>query len=50
MAAQLDEQLPADQRAAAQRLLQKEQALRATLSQNALAVQTLAEENGEEAL
>ena len=50
LAAQLDEQLPADQRAAAQRLLQKEQALRATLSQNALAVQTLAEENGEEAL
>lgn len=50
LAAQLDEQLPADQRAAAQRLLQKENALRATLSQNALAVQTLADENGEEAL
>ena len=50
LAAQLDEQLPADQRAAAQRLLQKETALRATLSQNALAVQTLADENGEEAL
>ena len=50
LAAQLDEQLPADQRAAAQRLLQKENALRAPLSQNALAVQTLADENGEEAL
>ena len=50
LAAQLDEQLPADQRAAAQRLLHKENALRATLSQNALAVQTLADENGEEAL
>ena len=50
LAAQLDEQLPAEQRAGAQRLLQKEQALRATLSQNALAMQTLEEEPGEEAL
>ena len=50
LAAQLDEQLPAEQRAGAQRLLQKEQALRATLSQNAVAVQALQAENGEEAL
>ena len=50
LAAQLDEQLPAEQRPAAQRLLQKERALRATLSQNTLAVQTLQEDHGEEAL
>ena len=48
LAAQLDEQLPVEQRAQAQRLLQKEQAVRATLSQNALAVQTLEQDNGEE--
>ena len=50
LAAQLDEQLPVEQRAQARRLLQKEQALRASLSQNALAVQSLEQENGEEAL
>lgn len=49
-AAQLEEQLPVEQRAHAEQLLQKEQALRSTLSQNALAVQTLEEQNGEEAL
>ena len=50
LAAQLDEQLPVEPRAQARRLLQKEQALRASLSQNALAVQSLEQENGEEAL
>ena len=50
LAVQLDEQLPVEQRAQARRLLQKEQALRASLSQNALAVQTLEQDNGEEAL
>ncbi|WP_256206454.1 alginate biosynthesis TPR repeat lipoprotein AlgK [Pseudomonas sp. CF161] len=50
LAQQLDSQLPPAQRAQAQRLLQQEQALRGTLSQNTLQLHALQEEDGEETL
>lgn len=50
LAQQLDTQLPPAQRAQAQRLLQQEQALRGTLSQNTLQLHALQEEDGEETL
>jgi alginate biosynthesis protein AlgK len=50
LAQTLEAQLPPAQRAEAQRLLQQEQAMRSTLSQNPLDLHALQEENGEESL
>ncbi|BAQ72721.1 alginate biosynthesis protein AlgK [Pseudomonas sp. Os17] len=50
LAQQLESQLPPAQRAEAQRLLQQEQAVRGALSQNALQLHALQEEDGEETL